>query len=933
MISIEEKENSWYNKVKFRKEFFMPNEHKTNDTERTSPKATLFMDDSPFGKKKKDEEKKKTKKEPVEQQIHLYHPGESGLTHTQVRMHQAEGLVNTAPKKYSKTYSKIFKDNILTFFNLLCVFCAVALFIAKAEASQFLFVPIFLLNIGIGIFQEIRSKLKIDKLTILNEPHTTVVRSGKEEEIPTEEIVLEDVLVLSIGQQIPADCTLLSGHVEVNESLLTGESISIKKGIGDTLYAGSFLTSGKCKVRVEKIGNDTYISKLTSQAKQYKKPKSEIMNSITLFIRVITFLLVPITAAMYYRNWTALCNGFNDTISKALSAMNVPFEFLTPHEIFRIAFSSEESLPIIFTRLYGEGCYFANATELISACRSVFNDSIQRTASVVIGMIPSGLMLLTSFTLAVGVMRLAQHNTLVQDLYSLEMLARVNVLCLDKTGTITDGQMCVADVKAVTEETYPISSIISSMLDVLPDNNQTSIALHNRFGHSADYLSKSFIPFSSARKFSAVTFDTIGTFALGAPEFILHPVPKHIEKLIREYAQKGMRVILLAHSNNSIEKEIPPTDFKAYALVALEDNIRADAIKTIQWFKENDVEIKVISGDNPITVSEVARRAGIEGAEKYISLEGLSQLEIEMVANDYTVFGRVTPEQKAILVHQLKASGDTVAMTGDGVNDILAMKEADCAISVASGSEAARNVSNIVLMDNNFSNMPKVVFEGRRVINNVKNSASLYLMKTLLTAILAIFCLVTGHSYFFKTSNLLLFEMFIAGIPSIFLSLQPNTERVHGKFITYVISRAFPGAFTIALAVLAMYFTSTPIFQKLFKIGGFTGIFIGNGAELIELGEAFKAHYLALAFVALTFSGSVMLYRLCSPFNIMRGTLWGVSTFLCFLLTITIGDFFFIGWSSIHFSFPELLYLVFIIVISFPVSKGLIFFFEKLNAK
>lgn len=907
----------------------MEKQQETN-AEKQGGRATIYIDKSPFSQKGK-QRKEDAKKEESPKEIILFHPGENGLTEEQVRIHESQGLVNSAPRKYSKTYGRIFRDNILTFFNLLCVICAVALLIAKAETSQFLFVPIFLCNIGIGIFQEIRSKRKIDKLTILTTPQTIVVREGKEKEIPTEEIVLEDVLILNIGQQIPADCTLLSGHVEVNESLLTGESVSIKKEIGETLFAGSFLTSGKCTVRVDKIGNETYISKLTSRAKQYKKPKSEIMNSITLFIRVITILLIPITAGMYYRNWTALCTSFNETLAKTMGSLNIPFESLTTHEIFRVAFSSEEFIPESLAYLIGADSCFANGEAFIGACRTVFNDSIQRTASVVIGMIPSGLMLLTSFTLAVGVMRLAQHNTLVQDLYSLEMLARVNVLCLDKTGTITDGQMCVSDVKLVAEETYPIQSVLSSMLDVLPDNNQTSIALHNKFGHSADYVAKGMIPFSSARKYSAVTFDSIGTFALGAPEFILHPVPKRVEKLVREYAQKGMRVILLARSEGLIVGEEAPKDFKPYAVIALEDNIRKDAIETIKWFKENDVGIKVISGDNPITVSEVARRAGIEGADRYISLEGLSQLEVEMVANDYTVFGRVTPEQKAILVRQLKASGDTVAMTGDGVNDILAMKEADCAISVASGSEAARNVSNIVLMDNNFSNMPKVVFEGRRVINNVKNSASLYLMKTLLTAILAVFCLITGNSYFFKTSNLLLFEMFIAGIPSIFLSLQPNKERVHGKFITYVISRAFPGAFTIAFAVLAMYFTSTPLFQNLLRSGGFGGIFIADGSELIDLSESFKANYLALAFVALTFSGSVMLYRLCTPFNIMRGTLWGVSAALCLIFTLAIGDFFFIGWSECHFSFPEILYLLFIIVLCFPISRGLIFFFEKLN--
>ena len=438
------------------------------------------------------------------------------------------------------------------------------------------------------------------------------------------------------------------------------------------------------------------------------------------------------------------------------------------------------------------------------------NNAIRRTCTVVIGMIPSGMMLLTTMALAVGVIRLAKNNTLVQDLYSLEMLARVNVLCLDKTGTITDGRMRVNDCVILnTVGDYSLNDIMGSMLTALQDNNQTSIALYNHFGHNDVLSPTAKIPFSSKRKLSAVTFEDVGTFCMGAPEFVLNPMPAKVERIVKQYAQMGLRVIVLAHSATPIVGDKLPSIMKPVAIISIADNIRDDAIDTIKWFRENDVAVKVISGDNPVTVSEVARRAGIESADRYISLEGLNEKEVESVANQYTVFGRVTPEQKAILVRSIKAAGNTVAMTGDGVNDILALKEADCAISVASGSEAARNVSHLVLMDNNFASMPKVVGEGRRVINNIKNSSSLYLMKTLFTAILAVICMaILQTPYLFMPQNMLLLEVCIIGAPSFMLSLQPNKERVQGKFITHVMSRSIPGAILMICCVMAIHIVS-----------------------------------------------------------------------------------------------------------------------------
>ena len=659
---------------------------------------------------------------------------EEGLSKSQVEERQEQGLVNRAQKKYSKTYKSIFISNICTFFNLLCLLAALALLSAHAPITQFTFVLIFLCNICMGIIQEIRAKKKIDRLSILSSPTARVIRDRKKREIPISEIVLDDILLLGAGQQVPADCIMLDGAAELNESLLTGESVPVKKENGETLYAGSFVASGHCAVRVDKIGEDTYISKLTARAKKYKRPNSEIMNSINLFIKVIGFIIIPIAIFMFLTNFKNLGGSWAD--------------------------------------IRAGGGFFAT----LFSNNPTLNDTIQKACSVVIGMIPSGLLLLTTVALSVGMIRLAKYNTLVQDMYSLEMLARVNVLCLDKTGTITDGRMKVSDCVLLNNATeYSVDDILGSMLASLKDNNQTSIALYERFGHSSALQASAILPFSSARKLSAVTFGEAGTFAMGAPEFVLKPMPIRVEKIVKQYAQMGLRVLVLAHSPAQIQGDKLPTVFRPIAIITLSDNIRPDAIETIKWFRENDVAVKVISGDNPVTVSEVARRAGIKNASQFLSLEGLSDIEVENAANQYTVFGRVTPEQKAILIRSIKKAGNTVAMTGDGVNDILAMKEADCAVSVASGSDAARNVSNLVLQDNNFGSMPKIVNEGRRVINNIKDSASLYIMKTLLTMLLALVCIFTGSAYFFTTNNMLMFEVLISAIPSFVLSLQALT--------------------------------------------------------------------------------------------------------------------------------------------------------------
>lgn len=800
-----------------------------------------------------------------------------GLTEAQVASRNEQGLKNSAPKKFSKTYGSIFFGNIFTFFNFLCVFAAVALALAHAPVSQFTFVLIFSCNIVVAIVQEIRAKVKIDKLSILSAPTAKVLRGGKKKEIPVDEIVLDDVLFLSSGQQIPADCVMLDGAGDVNEALLTGESVPIKKAEGDALLAGSFVTGGRLTARVDKIGADTYINRLTARAKKYKRPNSEIINSIYLFIKLIGLMIVPVAVCMFFTNLKAEGIEWADIQSRG--------------GFMQILLST-----------------------------GTFDSVIQKTFSVVIGMIPSGLLLLTTVALSVGMIRLAKYNTLVQDMYSLEMLARVNVLCLDKTGTITDGRMRVSDCVLLNNPTeYTVDDILGSMLASLDDNNQTSIALYERFGHSSALQATAQIPFSSVRKLSAVSFGDVGTFAMGAPEFVLKPMTARVEKLVKQYAQMGLRVLVLAHTPGQILGDKLPVLFRPVAIITLSDNIRPDAIDTIRWFKKNDVAVKVISGDNPVTVSEVARRAGIVNASQFISLEGLSPLEVETAANEYTVFGRVTPEQKAILIRSIKKAGNTVAMTGDGVNDILAMKEADCAVSVASGSEAARNVSNLVLQDNNFASMPKIVNEGRRVINNIKNSASLYIMKTLLTLILAVICIFTGSKYFFTTNNMILYEVLISAVPSFVLSLQPNNSRVKGKFIPFVISRALPGAITMALGIVTLDIINQSSLAYIFDFAKASG-------ETISL-------YEPMLILSLTFTGLVMLLRICQPLNLIRTVLFAFCSAACVaVLTIPmLGELIYEGWSEIDFSITQILLIVVLVQASLPVSAGLIKFFDMFN--
>ena len=774
-----------------------------------------------------------------------------GLSNEQVSLRQEQKLINLTAKKYSKSYLNIFVNNVCTFFNLLGLIVFVALLAINAPLANFVFAGVYLANLSIGIIQELRAKKCIDKLSIVATKNIKCIRNGAEVEILGTEIVLDDVLVLSMGNQIPTDCVVLEGNVEVNESLLTGESVPVKKKVGDNLLSGSFIVSGTCKVQAIKVGKENYVEQLSAKAKSYKKPKSELMDSLKLLIKTIGIIIVPIGTLYFIKSFVLL--GVD------------------------------------------------------------LNPSILRTSTVVIGMIPSGMFLLTSLTLAVGIVKLAKHNTLVQDLYSLEMLARVDTICFDKTGTITDGKMTVKELVNLTEEDFDLNNIMSSMLGTLSDNNQTAIALFERFGQDVLYTAKEFIPFNSARKLSAVTFNEMGTFAFGAPEFVL-PKDEYskFEEQINSYAKQGLRVLVLAKSSSPINNDTCPTDFTAVALITLVDNVRSDAVDTISWFKNNGVDMKVISGDNPITVAEVSKRAGIPDCDKLINLEGLTDEEVYDSATKYTIFGRVSPEQKAILIRALKDAGHVTAMTGDGVNDILALKESDCAISVASGSDAARNLAHLVLLDNNFSSMPKVVYEGRRVINNVQSSASLYLMKTLFTMILAFatFLLPYMEVYPFELSQMNLLEIFVIGVPSFFLSMQPNDSKLEGNFINQVLKKSLPSALLMVISVAII-----EIFYKTL------------GTMPIEV-------YRTMQIFALTFAGLISLYMISKPLNKYRFTLF-IATLIVLLGVLLITIFKglpalnFVILSPIKEYWHHLLLLFMVILVDVP----LLVLFERICKK
>ncbi len=685
-----------------------------------------------------------------------------GLNDEQVNKRIEQGLINDTGNDKGKTIPQIILSHVFTFFNILYFVIAIILIILGDYLNLF-FLAVVFANLGIGIFQEIRAKLTVDKMKIVSAPSAVVIRNGKKLEIPVKEVVLDDILMFSSGKQICADCVVLDGNVEVNEALLTGEADAIPKTPGDKLFSGSFLSSGTCIARADKVGNDCFIEKLSQDAKMYSAPRSELLKTLKIIIKTISFIIFPI-AILY-----------------------------------------------IISRIQGDFT--------LDAFLEALPEGLKSTSYIILTMIPGGLFLLTSVALFLGVYNLSKSNTLVQELYCIEMLARVDTLCLDKTGTITDGTMRVCDCVEVNNTTdYTIREIVGSMMNAFKETNPTSEALIKYFDKNDVLTPTEVIPFSSKRKYSAVTFGAKGTFIIGAPDFVIKEYFDKISSKVTRFSNQGCRVLALGFLANKLTSETLPKYVKPIALIVIQDHIRDDAADTIAFFKQNGVDVKVISGDNPETVSKIADRVGIEHADRWINLNGMTDEEIEVAVFEYTVFGRVTPSQKKLIVKTLKAAGRTVAMTGDGVNDIPALKEADCSVAMASGSEATRYVSHLVLMDSNFSSMPKVVKEGRRVINNIQKTSVLYLTKNLFAILLAVMYIiigfaarqnpVVGHINFpFEQRNLAIIEYIIIGVGTTALAFIPNNQIIKGKFISNVFKNILPGSLAILLYQLILFFS------------------------------------------------------------------------------------------------------------------------------
>lgn len=785
---------------------------------------------------------KQNKKEKI-QKISRFHPKPTeGLSSDQVAKRIEENLVNDSSVKTNKSVGTILFKNIFTFFNMTCLAVALAL-ISVGAYSDLMFLVIVVLNTVIGIVQELKAKKTMDKLSLTNSNFTKVIRDGEEQEIYKTEVVLDDVLQLKPGMQIACDSIVLDGQIEVNESLLTGESLPIKKNKGDSLLGGSFVSSGTCTATVNKIGNDNYISQLSEKAKSFKQSKSELLTSLRSLIKIISIFMIPIAIMMFYNNYTY---------------------------------------------------YSANPEAEYSLLYMV----ITKTSGCIIAMIPAGMFLLTSVALAVSVIRLAKKRTLVQELYCIEMLARTNVLCLDKTGTLTNGSMSVKDVVLVGNKTEKdVDKIVASMVMAFHDANQTALALKAYFGKPC-YVADKTMPFSSERKFMGCKFRNIGAYKLGAYEYVMDKPPADIKQKAEEFALSGYRVLLLA----SCDSNFSGTGCSPVALILLQDNIRKDAPKTIEWFKNNGVDVKIISGDNPITVSEVARRVGVENYDKYISLQGMSPNDVMEAADKYSIFGRVSPEQKAILVKTLKSQGKTVAMTGDGVNDILALKEADCSIAIAAGSDAARSVSQLVLLDSNFSSMPSVVAEGRRVVNNIQKSSSLFLMKTIFAICIAVFVLCLNKTYPFSPIQFILLELLVIGLPSFFLALQPNTNPIKGKFLANLAKTSLPSGLTMVLATITMY-----IYQM------FTGIDTGVLVTMCSL--------------AILTAGFIALFRMCKPFNFFKSVLYVVCLTICITAILTLFDLF----KYAALAYTDTLFLIIVCLSCYPINSMLHKLFDLSN--
>lgn len=694
----------------------------------------------------------------------------TGLTDEQVNERIEQGKVNADENPNTRTYKQIVRENTLTFFNFLNLVLLILVLMVGSYKNAF-FVGIIIINTLIGIAQEIRAKKTIDKLAILTAKKSIVIREGKKWTVPTEDLVLDDLVCLKTGDQVPADAKVLEGSVEVNESLLTGESDNLPKNVGDELFSGSFVTSGEACCQIIHVGKDNYAAQITSEAKEFKRHNSELKNSLNAILKVISIIIVPLGALLFYKQYYVVGNTFKDSIVSMVAG--------------------------------------------------------------VLGMIPEGLVLLTSVALTLGALVLANKKTLVQELYCIETLARVDTLCLDKTGTITEGTMCVERVEPWSEasenkdtdeiptededepDLHEIENMMANLMYVLKDQNATIDALRKRFPAKSSMTLEHIIPFSSDRKYSGAVFEDNGTYLMGAAQFLFPEGREDILDVCQNYAEEGLRVLVLAHSTQIAEGTELPENLEPAALLLLTDVIREEAPDTLQFFDSQEVDLKVISGDDPVTVSAIAKRAGLKNAENYVdatTLETEEQLE-EAVAK-YSVFGRVTPQQKKEMVQALQKQGHTVAMTGDGVNDVLALKEADCSIAMAQGSDAAKNIANVVLLDSNFASMPHIVNQGRRVVNNIRTAASMFLIKTMFSVMLSLLTIFFGNAYPFEPIQMSLISACAVGIPTFLLAQENNYDKIDHTFLRHVFLNAFPAALTITSCVFAVMLVCQNVYHS-----------------------------------------------------------------------------------------------------------------------
>mgnify|MGYP004521413517 FL=1 len=741
----------------------------------------------------------------------------TGLSHEEVKQRVREGKVNLPPESAGKSTKEIILSNTLTYFNFIFLVITVLLCVA-GSFRNLTFLPIVIGNTLVGIIQELRAKKVLDKMNLLNAPHTVVIRGGEKYRIRSEELVQGDAAVFSAGDQICADARVIEGSVSANEALLTGEQDEVAKKAGDALLSGSFVVSGECCAVLEKVGAESYISKLTEEAKNVNDgEQSEMIRSINKIVKWMGIILIPIGAILFYQS------------------------------------------------------FFVK--------QSTFSESIVSAVAAIIGMIPEGLYLLTTAALTLGTIRLAKRKVLLNDMKSIEALARVDVLCVDKTGTITEPEMQVYKTFSPDGDDAYFESAVRCYVAASNDNNATMTALKN-FYPEPDAADRETVgktlkvtPFSSSVKYGAVTFEG-GTFLLGAPEFLLSDKNGEVFKKVNGYVKKGYRVLAFVRQEEPAEQNGVSRDAEPIGFAVLSNAIRKNAPKTFKYFKEQGVDIKVISGDNPETVSEIARLAGIENSDRFVDAATLKTPEqLKSAAVRYTVFGRVTPKQKQQLVAALQGAGHTVAMTGDGVNDILALKDADCGIAMASGSEAVSQAAQVVLLDSDFAHMPSVVNEGRRVVNNIQRSASLFLVKNIFSLLLSIMASVFFFTYPIEPTHISLISMFTIGAPGFFLALESNKNRIDGSFLRNVLMRALPAGLTDAVIV-----GSLAIFGKVFGM---------------SKGDIATASTVVLAVV-----GFMILRHISLPFNKYRRLVFILNLAGIILCCVFIPEFFMITGMS-----------------------------------